>query len=204
MDFKTYQFIRGQEGTQVRPKNIYTPVFNQEWRPFETFANQHTYTVANPQDIPEDVTEVRREDVEIKVQYKNEGGSWAKSAMKEDSLRELELETRQAAYYSPKQEREEEAAGDWYCPKCEMYLCGEQVTYEEIHGNCGTEVEFKKHDEQQHEKPKEENHIGEVTEMVKDEELTNYFLFREIQSKSFQYRNEFIEWLNKNYTITKK
>lgn len=33
--------------------------------------------------------------------------------------------------------------GDWYCPKCEAYLSGEQVTFEETHATCGTPVYVK-------------------------------------------------------------
>lgn len=29
---------------------------------------------------------------------------------------------------------------DWYCPKCKDYLCSEQVTFDETHQTCGTEV----------------------------------------------------------------
>lgn len=29
---------------------------------------------------------------------------------------------------------------EWYCPKCQAYLVGEQVTYEETHSTCGTGV----------------------------------------------------------------
>jgi len=32
---------------------------------------------------------------------------------------------------------------DWWCPKCEAYLDGHQVTFEEIHQTCGTPVFIK-------------------------------------------------------------
>ena len=31
-----------------------------------------------------------------------------------------------------------EAKEDWYCPTCDAYLCGEQVSFEEYHVTCGT------------------------------------------------------------------
>lgn len=30
--------------------------------------------------------------------------------------------------------------GDWYCPECKGWICSENVTFEETHDNCGTEV----------------------------------------------------------------
>ena len=29
---------------------------------------------------------------------------------------------------------------DWWCPTCDSYISAEQVTFEEIHDICGTEL----------------------------------------------------------------
>jgi hypothetical protein len=35
------------------------------------------------------------------------------------------------------EEKEATADGDWWCPKCQSYVSGETVTYEEFHEPCG-------------------------------------------------------------------
>ena len=47
------------------------------------------------------------------------------------------IDEQQKAFYS-----KNEKIGDWFCPKCNVYIDSRNVTYEEYHDTCGTFCEW--------------------------------------------------------------